>query len=49
MSKYSIPQQHLSGNYYGGVTNDLIVKNWNPDILTEAFKGTSYNPTDTKS
>ena len=49
MSKYSIPQQHLSGNYYGGVTNDLIVKNWNPDILTGAFKGTSYNPTDTKS
>ena len=48
MSNYKIPLQHLSGNYYGGVTNELIQKNWNPDILTGAFKGTSYNPTDTK-
>ena len=31
--KFSVPAQPKTGNYYGGVTNELIQKNWNPEIL----------------
>lgn len=30
------PQQPKTGNYYGGVTNELIAKNWDPIILKSA-------------
>ena len=49
LSKYSIPKQTRTGNYYGNVTNELIAANWNPDILKGAFNNTTYNPTDVKT
>jgi len=48
---YSVPKQHrTSANFYGGVTPELIQKNWDPNILNNAFKGTAeYKLEDTKT
>jgi len=34
--QFTVPSQPRTGNYYGGVTNELIQKNWNPEILKAA-------------
>lgn len=40
---FSVPSQAKTGNsYYGGVTNELIQKNWDPEIL----KSAGLDPTD---